>query len=287
MQINLASESRTHQYPISIQPPRSRQLLLVNASSTTVEDVKGSLHHDKQRDQQSASTRSQDVQERMLSFPTSTQKDNTATSTPSQQEQTGSQDTTGKETTAVTQEMSQGSTVKHMTTTPQRQAQTSISITTEDVLDCLRSSQSYLALEAAEVWLSLTYLGNSSGSPSLHTPSTCWLQVRGQGDGVMSILVLHGTCFTDNRLVVHSQAWNGQSYDCDPTAWVAPGVELTMKSKVANVSIEINDVSTLFRLKVHFKEVPRRHRGDLLDRRDVTRYLGMYSWGAYNTLSRE
>ena len=58
------------------------------------------------------------------------------------------------------------------------------------------------------------------------------------------------------------------------------------KSKVANVSIEINEVNTLFRLQVHFKEVPRIHRGDLLHRRDVTRYLGMYLWGDFNTVSR-
>ena len=161
-----------------------------------------------------------------------------------------------------------------------------MNVTTEDVLHCLRSNQSYLALEAAEVWLSLTYLGNSSGFPSLHTPSTCWLQVTGHGYGVMSILVLNRTCFTDNRLVVHSDAWNGVTYDCDPTAWVAPGVELTMESEIASVSIEINNVSTLFILQVQFKEVPRRYHGDLLDRRDVTRYLGMYSRGDFNTVSR-
>ena len=197
-----------------------------------------------------------------------------------------SQDNDEEETTLATQHMSQGSNVQGTTPKPQRHTQTNMNVTTEDVLGCLRSSQSYLALEAAEVWLSLTYLGNSSGSPSLHAPSTCWLQVTGQGHGVMSILVLHGTCFTDNRLVVHSQEQNGYSYDCDPTAWVAPGVELTMKSKVANLSIEINEVSTMFRLQVHFKEVPRIHRDDLLDRRYVTRYLGMYSRGDFNTVSR-
>ena len=300
--INLVSESRAHEYPISVQSPRNKYPLPANASSTTVEEVKGSFHHDKQRDQQSLSTSSQeshistssqDVQERMMSFPVSTQKDEATMSAPSQQEQATrytftlprSQDTADKEITVVTQQMSQGSTVKDTTTKPHRQAQTSISVTTEDVLDCLRSSHSFLALEAAAVWLSLTYLGNSSGSPSLHTPSTCWLQVTGQGHGIMSILVLRGTCFTDNRLVVHSKAWNGLSYDCDPTAWVAPGVELTMKSKVANVSIEINDVRTLFRLHIHFKEIPQRRHGDLLEKRGVTRYLGTYSVSALNTVS--
>ena len=224
----------------------------------------------------------------MMSFPTSTEEEDAVTSTPSQQEQETRSTLMQPKSPEkeVTQQISQGPTLKDMRTEPQRQAQTIMNVTTEDVLGCLHSSQSYLALEAAEVWLSLTYLGNSSGAPSLHTPSTCWLQVRGQGDGVMSILVLHGTCFTDNQVVVHSQAWNGFSYDCDPTACVAPGVELTMKSKVANVSIEINDVSTMFNLKVHIKEVPRIHHGDLLQRRDVTIYLGMYSWGDFNIISR-
>ena len=60
-----------------------------------MEHLKGSLHHDKQDDQQSASrsqgsyiSTSQDVQQRMMSFPTSTLKEDATISTPSQQKHT-------------------------------------------------------------------------------------------------------------------------------------------------------------------------------------------------------
>ena len=91
----------------------------------------------------------------------------------------------------------------------------------------------------------------------------------------MSLLIQHGTCFTDNHLVVHSRTWKDYSYDCDPTAWVAPGVELIMTSNVANVSIEVNDVDVLFSLQAQFKMVPPRH-GALLEIRHVTRDLGPF-----------
>ena len=143
------------------------------------------------------------------------------------------------------------------------QGQPNVTVTTEDVLGCLHSSRSSLTLEAAELWLRLAYTGNRSGSPRLHAPSTCWLQVTGRGDGVMSLLVLRGTCFTDNRLTVHSRTWNGLGYDCDPTAWVAPGVELVLTSNFANVSVEVNDVGMPCSWLVQFKLVPERS-GQLL-----------------------
>ena len=164
-----------------------------------------------------------------------------------------------------------------MTTETERQGQSNVSITTEDLLGCLHSRHPSLTRQAAEVWLSLSYSGNRRGSPQLLTPSTCWLQMTGQGHGALSILILNGTCFTDNRLVVHSPTWNYLSYDCDPTAWVAPGVELTMMSNVANISIEINDVTTSFDLKVQFKMVPQRRR-ELLQIRHVTRRIGVFGF---------
>ena len=158
--------------------------------------------------------------------------------------------------------------------TPEVQGPFDVNVTTEDVLGCLQGGQSSLILEATDLWLHLLYTGNRSGWPRLHMPSTCWLQVIGHGEGSMSLLILHDTCLPDNRLVVHSRTWNGLGYDCDPTAWVAPGVELIMTSNVANVSIEINDVGMSCSLQVQFKLVQDRRR-QLLARRYVTRYLGV------------
>ena len=221
----------------------------------------------------------------MAALPTLKQQEDTTVGTPVQQEQRTrytlmrpeSQDTPVKDIAAVTQQNPHGPTTKDVTQEHKRQVKPIKNLTTEDVLGCLSSSHSYLALEAEEVWLGLTYTGNRSGSPRLHAPSTCWLQVTGRGHGVTSILILHRTCFADNRLVVHSRARNDHTYDCDSTAWVAPGVELTMLSAVANVSIEINDVSTPFSLQVQFKVVPQRHYGKRLLRRDVTGNLRMFS----------
>ena len=291
------SETSAQQYSISVLSSRTGQPSSVYVASARREDVQERTHHDKHYVPQYVPTSSQgsdifpasqDMKQKMMTLPTLTLQEDTARSTQVQQEQRTrynptwpkSQNAAIKDMTAITQQNSHGPTHKDVTPEHRRQVKPTVSVTTQDVLGCLNSSHSFLALEAAEVWLSLTYTGNRSGSPRLHAPSTCWLQVTGQGHGVMSILVLNATCFTDNRLVVHSQSWNGQSYDCDPTAWVAPGVELSMPSAVANVSIEINDASTPFGLQVQFKVVPQRHWGDGLERRDVTRYLGILSKGA-------
>ena len=48
-----------------------------------------------------------------------------------------------------------------------------------------------------------------------------------------------------------------------------------MMSNVANISIEINDVNTSFRLLAQFKMVPQR-RGELLEIRHVTRHISVF-----------
>ena len=148
-----------------------------------------------------------------------------------------------------------------------------VSVTTEDVLGCLSSDRSTLALQAEEVWLSLRYVVETNNSSYMHTPSTCWMQVRGGSNGVMSLLIFNVTCSTPNRLVVHSQMWNRHSFDCDPTAWSAPGMELTMTSDLVNISIEINDASTPFSLHALFKVFESRGL-DKMEVRHVTDYLG-------------
>ena len=90
----------------------------------------------------------------------------------------------------------------------------------------------------------------------------------------MSLLIFNVTCFTSNQLVVYSPMPNRDSYNCDPTAWVAPGLEMVMTSNVANVSIEINDVHTPFSLRAQLKTIPERS-GRKLEIRHVTKYLGM------------
>ena len=147
------------------------------------------------------------------------------------------------------------------------------SVTTQDMLNCLESGPSPLTLQAEEVWLRLDYTGNVSGAPHLHTPATCQLQVRGQGNGIMSLLIFNVTCFADNRLEVHSRMQHRDSYDCDPALWMAPGVELIMTSNFANVSIEIYDANTAFRLQARFKIVPDDTMFGL-EIRKVTKHLG-------------
>ena len=146
-------------------------------------------------------------------------------------------------------------------------------ITTEDVLGCLNSSHSELTLEAEEVWISFLYTANSSGSPRVHVPSTCWLQVRGPGDRTMSLLIFNVTCFTNNQFGVHSKMMNRDTFDCDPTAWVAPGFELAMPSNWTNLSIDMTDVDTPFSLHAQLKIVQQR-RGNRLEMRKVTDNLG-------------
>ena len=107
----------------------------------------------------------------------------------------------------------------------------------------------------------------------MHMPFKCWMQVRGLGNGAMSMLIFNATCSTANRLVVHSPMWNRHSFDCDPTAWVAPGVELTMTSDLANVSIEINNPSMSYSLHALFKVFESRGQ-DKMEVRHVTDYLG-------------
>ena len=148
-----------------------------------------------------------------------------------------------------------------------------MSVTTQVVLGCLDGSHSPLTLQADQVWLSLDYRGNTSGSPRLSKPSTCRLQVKGHGQGIMSLLIFNMTCFTANMLVVHSPMSSGHRYDCDPAAWMAPGAELVMTSNWASVNIEINGVDAPFRLHAQLKLVAERLR-ERLETRKVTEYLG-------------
>ena len=161
-----------------------------------------------------------------------------------------------------------------MTTERRWWSQPKVNLTTQDVLGCLDSSHS-VTLEADEVWLSLDHPGNTSGSPLLRTSSTCHLQVRGRGQGMMSLLIFKVACFTKNQLVVHSRMRNRDRFVCDPTGWVAPGIELAMTSNVASVSIEINDTDVSFNLQAQFKTIPERSTYKL-ERRNVSQYLGTF-----------
>ena len=152
-------------------------------------------------------------------------------------------------------------------------SQRKVSVSTQDVLGCLGRSPPILALQAEEVWLSLVYVGEVNSSRHINSPSTCWLQVVGQGHGVISMLIFNVTCLTANRLVIHSRMWNRHSFDCDPMSWLAPGTELTMTSNMANVSIEINGASTPFTLHALFKIFPSRGH-NRMEIRHVTKYLG-------------
>ena len=87
------------------------------------------------------------------------------------------------------------------------------------------------------------------------------------------MLIFNVTCSTANRLVVHSRMWNRHSFDCDPMALVAPGVELTMTTNLANVSIEINDALTPFSLHALFKIFSSRGP-ERMEVRHVTDHLG-------------
>ena len=144
------------------------------------------------------------------------------------------------------------------------------------MLGCLRSNRSTLPLETTEeVWLSLDYMGNTSGSPYLRATSTCRVQVKGRGHGIMSLLIFNMTCSPENRLVVHSRMlrWR-QSYECSPFVWAAPGLELVMTTNMADVSVVISDVDSPFRLHAQLKVVPERPR-EKLEIRRVTQDLGM------------
>ena len=157
------------------------------------------------------------------------------------------------------------------------QYQSRLDVTTQDVLGCLAGSHS-MTLEAEEVWLRLDFTRKMGVSPLFGTPSMCWLQAKGRGQGVMSLLVFNVSCLKNNSLVVHSQIRNRHSYNCDPSAWVAPGTELLMTSHSANVSIEVRDLTeTPFVLHAKFQIVPDRipYR---LEARKVTPYLGMSQW---------
>ena len=152
-------------------------------------------------------------------------------------------------------------------------SQHKVSVSTQDVLGCLGSDHSILTLQAEEVWLSLVYTGDTNSSRHIRVPSSCWLHVRGRGDGLLSMFIFNVTCTAPNQFVVHSRMWNRYSFDCDPMAWVAPGVELTMTSRLANISIEINDASTPFSLHALFKIFSSRGPGRM-EVRHVTDHLG-------------
>ena len=149
-------------------------------------------------------------------------------------------------------------------------SQRTVSVSTQDVLGCLGHNPSIVAVQAEEVWLSLVYVGEVNSSRQI---STCWLQVKGPGHGVISMLIFNVTCLTANRLVVHSRMWNRHSFDCDPLSWLAPATELTMTSNLANVSIEIHNASMSFSLHAVFKVFPSRGRYKM-EIRHVTKRLG-------------
>ena len=157
-----------------------------------------------------------------------------------------------------------------MTTEHQRQPAVGVSI--QHVLRCLHSGH-FLTLESDEVWLNVHYTGNTTGPPYLRAPSTCNLQVRGQSFGIMSLLIFNVTCFSDNELVVHSRLKTRNSYDCDPTEWIAPGVELLLTTDWAAVSLQIRDVHSAFRLFARFKIVPE-NKSKKLEIRKVSPNLG-------------
>ena len=233
--------------------------------------------------QQEQTTEYTPRQQEQTTVYTPRQEEQTTVDTPRQQEQTTVDIPRQQEQTTEytpTQPRTGGPVTDRTTTHHHTTGQPTVSVTTQDVLGCLHAAHSSLTLEAEEVWLSLDYMGNTSGSPHLRAPSTCWLQVRGRGPRVMSMLIFNVTCFTDNQLVVHSSMRRRYSYDCDPTAWVAPGVELVMTSKVANVSIDISDVDTPFSLHARFKMVADSER-HALESRMVTPYLGTSMFCGY------
>ena len=176
--------------------------------------------------------------------------------------------------TTFIQSTSQSTAGTHMATTKDHKSPgLKANITTEDVLDCLNNNHSYLTLEAEEVWINFVYTGNLSGSPHVHVPSTCWLQVRGSVHGTMSLLIFNVTCFTNNQFVVHSKMRNRHTIDCDPTAWMAPGFEVAMDSNWTNLSIDVKDKDAPFSLHAQLKIVQER-RGNRLEMRKVTDNLG-------------
>ena len=148
-----------------------------------------------------------------------------------------------------------------------------VNVTSEDVLDCLAKNTEPIVVNAEEVWLTLTYTGNMSGSPRLSKPSRCALQVEGRSEGIMSLLIFNVSCFTDNRLEVISAVKDRKSFDCDPTAWVAPGVELAMTIPQGVLDIQLNDVNTPFSLNAQFRMVRKEGRSNL-EVRWVTPSLG-------------
>ena len=255
----ITGHTRHQQRQITVDTPRQQEQTTVY---TPRQQEQTTVYTPRQQEQTTVYTPRQQEQTTVYS---PRQQEQTTVYTPRQQKQTTeytpTQPRTGGPVTDLT-------TTHHHTT-----GQPTVSVTTQDVLGCLQAAHSSLTLEAEEVWLSLDYTGNMSGSPHLHAPSTCWLQVRGLGPRVMSMLIFNVTCFTDNQLVVHSSMRRRHSYDCDPTAWVAPGVELVMTSKVANVSIDISDVDTPFSLQALFKTIPDSE-GPFLEIRMVNQNLG-------------
>ena len=193
------------------------------------------------------------------------------------EEQTGEYTQTQPKLTTLpkfTRHMSSWITPAHKLSREQHtQSQPKVSVTTEDILACLHRGRNTLVMEGEEVWLNLSYKGNTSVLSRLSQPSTCMLKVNGRGPGVMSLLIFHVTCFTDNRISLLSPLRHGHVYKCDPTAWVAPGFELLMRSNVVQLHIEISDVNTSFSLHAQFKTVPARSQYKL-EVRKVTQRLG-------------
>ena len=150
-----------------------------------------------------------------------------------------------------------------------------VRLSTDDILQCWRGGPSNLRLQAEEVWLRVNYTGNTSSSPLLHTPSTCRLQVKGQGHETVSLLIFNVTCFSPNRLLVHSRMRVRRSFDCDPALWMVPGMELVMTSNLADVSIVIDDVHAAFSLLARFKTLSEiKSKNKKLEIRWVTKYVG-------------
>ena len=165
-----------------------------------------------------------------------------------------------------------------LTTTTEQRTIAKLNISTEDVLGCLKRNIHPLWMTAEEVWLNFTYTGNTSGSPRLSKPSKCGIQVYKSRPGVMSMLIFNTSCFKDNQLEVVSGLQESSRYDCDPTAWVAPGIELV--SSFASLIIYIRDIDVPFHLHAQLKVVPREWR-NILEVRWVTRYLGRKLFGYF------
>ena len=236
----LLKHEKTSEYTFSL---RQRTAAVYTPTSTQQEQTTQHRSTPHIQDQVSVNT----VVQGELTEDLPTESRRRTTSRPSEREQTALQELARSRSAGY-------STVTPLLTTEHRtQGQPVVTVTTQDVLDCMQRTHSPLTLQAEELWLNIDYTGNTTGSSRLHAPSSCTLQVRGYGQGTMSLLIFNVTCFTDNQMIVHSDMRDRQSYDCDPLVWMAPAVGLIMTSDVAVVRIEIGAVQSAFVLHARFK----------------------------------